>query len=156
MSDCRNETAAIRPTPAKQGWAVCSPPLPGKGGFTLLEVMVAMAILALCVVPLLGAITQGLRATSRIEQITTATELARNKLVQIEMEAMPDAEETREGEFGPPHQDFGWRAEYLKRPELQLLEDQLQGLKTMEVHLSVIWHEGGAEQAVDFSTLLVQ
>ena len=145
MSDCRNGTASIG-----------SPSRPRLGGFTLLEVMVAMAILALCMVPLLGAITQGLRATSRIERITTATELARNKLVQIEMEAMPDAEETREGEFGPPHQDFGWRVEYLKRPELQLLEDNLPGLKTMEVHLSVIWHEGGAEQAVDFSTLLVQ
>jgi general secretion pathway protein I len=130
--------------------------LPGKGGFTLLEVMLAMAILALCVVPLLGAITQGLRATSRIERITAATELARNKLVQIELETMPDVEETREGAFGPPHQDFSWRAQYLKRAELQLLEDQLPGLKTMELHLSVIWIEGGAEQSVDFSTLLVQ
>jgi type II secretion system protein I len=162
MSDCPIRTTGINPAPAGLGGAGCrgdrpvAPAITPAAGFTLLEVLVAMAILALCVVPLLGAITQALQATSRIERITTATELARNKLVQIELEKMPDLEETRQDQFGPPHQDFGWRVEYLKPAELQLLEDNLKGLKTMEVHLSVTWVEGGAEQAVDFSTLLVQ
>jgi len=135
---------------------ISRPPLPGKSGFTLLEVMVAMAILALCLVPLLGAITQGLRAAARIERITVATQLARNKLVQLELETVPDAEGTEEGSFGPPHEDFSWRLQYLKRPELELLEQNIPQLMAMEVHLSVIWQEGGSEQSVEFSTLLVQ
>jgi len=145
MSDCRTRIARIS-----------GPARPRGGGFTLLEVMLAMAILALCVVPLLGSITQGLRAASRIERITTASELARNKLAELELETVTDIEETREGVFDPPHEDFAWQAVFSKRPELEMLEEQISGLKTMELRLRVVWLEGGAEQAVEFSTLLVQ
>ena len=69
---------------------------------------------------------------------------------------MPEDEESREGTFNAPHQDFSWRVVFSKRPELELLEEQLPPLKTMEVRLSVIWLEGGAPQSVEFSTLLVQ
>jgi len=163
MPDCRTTVAGLEPALAGQGQAGGRgdrPVAPTQGvrqvGFTLLEVMVAMAILALCVVPLLGAITQALRAATRIEQITTASELARNKLVQIELEAMPEDEESREGLFSAPHQDYSWRVVFSKRPELELLEEYLLGLKTMEVRLWVIWLEGGVPQSVEFSTLLVQ
>ena len=127
-----------------------------RAGFTLLEVMVAMAILALCLVPLLGAITQAMRATYRIERITEASELAQNKLVQLEMETMPEGEGAEQGEFDPPYESYSWQAEYVKRPEMQLLEDNIPDLQAYEVHLSVIWKEGVTEQEVTFTTLLVQ
>ncbi|OGP57678.1 MAG: type II secretion system protein GspI [Deltaproteobacteria bacterium RBG_13_61_14] len=149
MSPCPAKKPAIKPAPAEPGRAA-------RSGFTLLEVMVAMAILALCLVPLLGAITQAMRATFRIERITEASELAQNKLVQIEMETLAEDEGTEEGEFDPPYENYSWRAEYVKRPEMQLLEDNIPELKAMEVHLSVIWPEGETEQEVTFTTLLMQ
>lgn len=125
-------------------------------GFTLLEVLVAILILALCLVPLLGAITQTMRATYRIERITEATELAQNKLAQIELEILPEGEGSEQGRFDPPFDQYSWRVEYVKRPEMQLLEDNVQNLRALEVHLSVLWEEAGTEQAVEFTTLVLE
>ncbi|MBC8131389.1 MAG: prepilin-type N-terminal cleavage/methylation domain-containing protein [Deltaproteobacteria bacterium] len=53
-------------------------------GFTLLEVMAAVAILALTLVVLLNIITSNVRATTHSHMITTATFLARGKMVSLE------------------------------------------------------------------------
>jgi general secretion pathway protein I len=53
-------------------------------GFTLLEVMVAFAILSLTLVVLLGIVTNNVRATNHAKQTTSATFLARAKMVEIE------------------------------------------------------------------------
>lgn len=54
------------------------------GGFTLLEVMAAVAILALTLVVLLSIITNNMRATAHAQMVTTATFLARGKMVSME------------------------------------------------------------------------
>jgi len=53
-------------------------------GFTLLEIMAALAILALTLVVLINIITQNVRSTSHTRLTTTATFLARGKMVTIE------------------------------------------------------------------------
>ena len=53
-------------------------------GFTLLEVMVAVAILSLTLMVLLGIVTTNVRATHHAKQTTTATFLARGKMVDVE------------------------------------------------------------------------
>lgn len=53
-------------------------------GFTLLEVMVALAILASTLVVLLQIITNNVRATHHAKQTTVATLLARGKMTDIE------------------------------------------------------------------------
>jgi prepilin-type N-terminal cleavage/methylation domain-containing protein len=54
------------------------------GGFTLLEVMVALAILASTLVVLLQIITNNVRATHHAKLTTAATLLARGKMIDIE------------------------------------------------------------------------
>jgi len=56
----------------------------GAGGFTLLEVMVALAILAMTLVVLLEIVTNNVRATNHAKMTTTATFLARAKMVEVE------------------------------------------------------------------------
>ena len=53
-------------------------------GFTLLEIMVAVAILATTLVVLLEIVTNNIRATNHTKLTTTATFLARNKMSDIE------------------------------------------------------------------------
>jgi prepilin-type N-terminal cleavage/methylation domain-containing protein len=53
-------------------------------GFTLLEVMVALAILAMTLVVLLEIVTNNVRATNHAKMTTSATFLARAKMVEIE------------------------------------------------------------------------
>jgi len=53
-------------------------------GFTLLEIMVAVAILATTLVVLLEIVTNNIRATNHAKLTTAATFLARNKMSDIE------------------------------------------------------------------------
>lgn len=82
-------------------------------GFTLLEVMAALAILALTLVVLLSVITNNVRATARAQSLTTATFLARGKIVSLEdgliEKGFQDLDETDEGTFVEEgFRDFGW------------------------------------------------
>ena len=56
----------------------------GSRGFTLLEVMVALAILAMTLVVLLQIVTNNVRATNHAKMTTAATFLARAKMIDIE------------------------------------------------------------------------
>jgi len=82
-------------------------------GFTLLEVMAALAILALTLVTLLSVITNNVRATARAQSLTTATFLARGKIVSLEdgliEKGFQDLDETDAGTFAEEgFRDFGW------------------------------------------------
>jgi prepilin-type N-terminal cleavage/methylation domain-containing protein len=78
---------------------------PGRSdpGFTLLEVMAAVAILALTLVVLLSVITNNVRSTTHSQMITTATFLARGKMVSLEdtiiEKGFQDLDEEDDGTF---------------------------------------------------------
>jgi prepilin-type N-terminal cleavage/methylation domain-containing protein len=85
----------------------------GDAGFTLLEVMAALAILALTLIVLLNIITNNVRATTHSHMITTATFLARGKMVAMEdkiiEKGFQDLNEEEDGTFdedGFPN--FSW------------------------------------------------
>lgn len=73
------------------------------GGFSLLEVMVALAILAAALVVLLRIITGNVQNTNRAKLMTVATFLARAKIVEIEdrvlIEGFIDFDDERKGDF---------------------------------------------------------
>lgn len=54
-----------------------------KAGFTLLEVLLALAILTIAVLTLMGLFPLGLKGSSQAKQITIATSLAQAKIEQI-------------------------------------------------------------------------
>jgi len=56
----------------------------GQRGFTLLEVMIALAILGLCVTTLTRSQLASVRAARRAKMMTVATMLARYKMVEVE------------------------------------------------------------------------
>jgi general secretion pathway protein I len=91
-------------------------------GFSLLEVMVAMAILALALVVLLRITTNNVRATVRARSITVATFLSRAKLAQMEddilREGFTDTDREDSGDFGDEgHPQFRWKS-LIQRVEL--------------------------------------
>ena len=65
-----------------------------ENGFTLIEVLVAMAILAVALAAILSAMTTGLRSASRAADATEATELAQSLLAQQEVSLPPEYGET--------------------------------------------------------------
>jgi prepilin-type N-terminal cleavage/methylation domain-containing protein len=104
------------------------PPRSGQGGFTLLEVMAAVAILALTLVVLLSVITNNMRATAHARLLTTATFLARGKIVSLEdgliEKGFQDLDETDEGNFADDgFREFSWTTAIEK---IQLPTDMAQ------------------------------
>jgi general secretion pathway protein I len=92
------------------------------GGFTLLEIMVALAILAMTLVVLLEIITNNVRATNHSKMTTAATFLARGKMVDLEDDIIAngfvDTDESANGTFkdqGFP--DYLWES-LIERVEL--------------------------------------
>ena len=79
-------------------------------GFTLLEVMVAVAIIALSFTSLLGSQSQSISyaATARFE--TVASLLARQKLSQIYIEGF-DELSAGDGDFGDDFAGYHWQTE---------------------------------------------
>jgi prepilin-type N-terminal cleavage/methylation domain-containing protein len=84
-------------------------------GFTLLEVMVALAILAATLVVLLQIITNNVRATNHAKLTTAATLLARGKMIDIEdgifENGFTQDNDTSKGTFRDQgYPDFRWES----------------------------------------------
>ena len=79
-----------------------------ESGFSLLEVMVALAILAMALVVLVGITTDNVRNTQHAKMVTIATFLSRAKMAEVEDLVLEDGftenDEEDEGDFG----DQGW------------------------------------------------
>jgi general secretion pathway protein I len=78
-------------------------------GFTLLEVVVALAIMASVILTVLGSLNYHLDSISAERDNTTLTILARNRLVELEQQG--GLQQKSEGTFAPAHADITWRAE---------------------------------------------
>ncbi len=80
-------------------------------GFTLLEVLVAMAVLAVALVSLLGLYNRSLLLTIRAQRLSTATLLAEEMLTRTQIEGMGAMRATA-GDFADLHPgrypEFRW------------------------------------------------
>ena len=90
-------------------------------GFTLLEVVVALAIMAGVILTVLGSLNYHLDSVATERDTAALTILARNRLVELEQQG--GLQKISEGTFAPLHADISWRAELFpaKIPALQKL-----------------------------------
>ena len=86
--------------------------LRSQDGFTLLEVMIAIGILAIGIGAILSAENNSLDVTLRAKRMTTVATLARNTLVEAEREVQGKTfDETKKeasGKFDPPFSEYSW------------------------------------------------
>jgi general secretion pathway protein I len=79
-------------------------------GFTLLEVMVSVAILAIALVAILKANVQSLDTLVETRERTTLYLLAARKMAEVEAVGVRDWSEFQ-GDFGEDYPDFTWRVD---------------------------------------------
>ena len=107
-------------------------------GFTLLEVLVAVAIVALALVTFMGLHLRSLDATIRAQDLTTAVLLAQGKMAT--MGEFPDTGE-EQGKFeGPELERFQWATAVTEH-----MLDALDGGQTVTVRrleVTVFWADG--------------
>lgn len=107
-------------------------------GFTLLEVMVAVAILGFVLVSLLGLKNRSMQDVMLAERMTTATLLAKSRMVQTLSGTLIPAEE--EGEFEEEEfKGYTWKKVIAPTPIASI----------MEVRVAVLWKEGEREEMVE-------
>lgn len=111
-------------------------------GFTLLEIVVALAIAAIALPVLLRAFSEGTKKHSLIENKTTALYLLKLKMSEIEMLGELEAG-SEDGEFGSGSR-FEWTSD--------IADTDTEGL--YEVTVAVIWQERGQEQTVELTTYI--
>jgi type II secretion system protein I len=101
----------------------------GAAGFTLIEVIVALTVIAYAFVGLLGLHNRNIAMIADDQDLTRATLLARQFITEMELVEFPEIG-TRRGEFGNAP-GFVWEAE--------VEETELPSVR--RVHLRVIWDE---------------
>jgi general secretion pathway protein I len=108
----------------------------GARGFTLLEVLVAVAILAIAMVAILKANVQSLDTLTKSRETSTASLLAASKLAEIEAAGAVNWTELR-GDFGEDYPDYIW--------EVETSSTEVEGL----VRVAVVVQRGGAAPSAE-------
>jgi len=79
-------------------------------GFTLLEVMIAVAIMSMALVAAIGSQSQSVSLATEAKFSTTATFLAQSKMADLEAKA-PDDLFSDAGDFGEDFPGYSWESE---------------------------------------------
>ncbi len=111
-------------------------------GFTLLEVMVAVAILAMVLVTLLGVKNRSMEDVMLADHITTATMLAKRKMTEVLLSGQLSQKEDA-GEF--PEEEF---TGYTWKQDIALIQP-IENMQITEVRVQVLWKEGQRQEKVE-------
>jgi general secretion pathway protein I len=139
---------------------------PDDTGFTLLEVMVAVAIVAIALVPLLRLHLMSLDATIWAQDYTTAVMLAQKTLTE-KMAPIPSERESGERESGelepgeengtfdePAYARFQWQTLIEEKEELTLGE-VAQPLEVQRIQVTITWQDGQRSRAYQLESYVV-
>lgn len=82
---------------------------PFASGFTLLEVMIAVAIIAIALLAVLGSQSQGVSLANESRFNTTAALLAQGKMAELESVTNKGALTSDSGDFGDEFPGYTWQ-----------------------------------------------
>ena len=122
---------------------------PIEKGFTLIEIMVAMAVLAIALTVIFELFSGGLRLAGKSENYSRAIFYGRQLLEEICLQK-DLSENEEEGEFAG---GYTWRYEI--KPLSVLIEqngDNNFSLKIFDVKVSVFWPSGENKKTINFET----
>ncbi len=114
-------------------------------GFTLIEIVVTLAILGLAMPALLRSFTQAAKGQALSENMTTALYLLKFRMAEIEVQGYPD--------IGEEDGEFGENSRYRWHSRVQDVDsDEIEGLRL--VTATVTWQEQGKEKTISMNTYI--
>ena len=115
-------------------------------GFTLLEVMIAMAILAIVLVAAYQSQSQSISMTSNSHFLTTASLLAQGKMAEVDA-LQPKSVISGNGDFGENFPGWHWKLDvseaegkYVKKLELTITNESMKTNNSYQVVLYKMIH----------------
>ena len=114
-------------------------------GFTLLEVMIALAIIALVGVAFLRAQGGSVRLVDESSQISLATLLAREKMAEMEGMGFPEVGK-KSGDGGEVYPKFRWE-QVVSSTELPAIRKAL---------VRILWKDGTRERTLELVAYFAQ
>ncbi len=114
---------------------------PNNDGFSLLEVIVALAIMAMGFVTVLQLFSGSIRSVSLSEQYLKGTTLAHSKLGELEVNNYSD------------EKNYRWQLQV--SPHTSPLNSKENNIQLSEVTLNVLWEDAGKARDIELSTLKV-
>lgn len=148
-------------------------------GFTLLEVLIAIAIMALALGSILAIEGGSINHSVEAKQMNIVAMLAKNQMITTELDiegkTFDEVDKDMTGKFDPPFEDFSWSREVteVKFPNLnpggggqnegedqtsEMLSKLLSNYLSKalrEVKVSVLWMKNGKPQTFSVSTYWV-
>ncbi|HDM38018.1 MAG TPA: type II secretion system protein [Candidatus Omnitrophica bacterium] len=138
-----------------------------KQGFTLLEVMVAVAILSLGLSVVIHSFSTSLQALDTSLNLSKVALLAQKKLSEIELEDFL-TEGLTSGEFEEDYSDFSWQVEIhplrIEEDIWQMIEETGESIEMLtelennpvlyQVTITISWQTGDHERNMRFVTYL--
>jgi prepilin-type N-terminal cleavage/methylation domain-containing protein len=117
-------------------------------GFSLLEVIVAMAIMGVGFVTVLHLFSEGIRSLDYSDQYMKAITLANNKLTELEL---TDFEADAFSGVFANEETYSW--EMTITPYESILNDPLENIQLMQVALKVTWTDLSRERSVELASI---
>ncbi len=108
----------------------------GDFGFTLLEVMISVAIIAIALMAVLGSQSQGSSLANESKFNTTAAFLAQSKMAEMEIRSLSDMG-ADSGDFGENFPEYSWQVsvQSLVVEELAVASEKV---KQIDVKVSLV------------------
>jgi len=113
-------------------------------GFTLLEVMVALAIIAIVLVSVLRMQGQTIAMNEAFRFYTIAPELAMSKMAEIRLD-QEKSEFSTSGDFGKEFSGYGWK---VATGEIAVVTDEEKEMNFKQVDVTVTYMENEYEYTV--------
>ena len=107
-------------------------------GFTLLEVMVAVAIIAIALTALLGSHSQSISLAGEAKFYTNAALLAQKKMAELELAGFDDLV-GESGDFGEEFPGYRWEVK-VDKADFEGFEEIAKHIK--QIDLALYWGEG--------------
>lgn len=114
------------------------PACPGNRGFTLIEMMVAVSIIAIVLLAVYRLHSQTLLMNFSARFYTVAPLLAQNKLADIEMDTVKELAEGS-GDFGEDYTGYSWEVN-ISDVESEQLKTTAEKLKRVDI--KVLFNQG--------------
>lgn len=120
----------------------------GDAGFSLLEVIVALAIMAIGYMTVLKLFSSSVRSVGMSDQYLKAVTLANSKLSELEMKNFE-----QESDSGTFKNEENYRWEMEQTPHDSPLNDSGANIQLSKVVLKVLWEDNRKTRTVELATL---